>query len=153
MVIAVFLADDEPPTPSLTSNQTNAAQTPANRRMYPDFQTSSFFALGFQLFFMLLHLHLAPLTGSGMGVLLRVAESGRGLSRLWPQLLDEVAKDVAIDAVLCISHPSALSYILSFDFARVGRGSCSARKPEAKQPPYAFNTSRDAALRRAIVCL
>lgn len=101
---------------------------------------------------MLLHLHLAPLTDSGTGVLLRVAESGRGLS-LWPQLLDEVAKDVAMEAVLCISHPSALSYILSFDFARVGRGSCKARKPEAKQPPYAFNTSRDAALRRAIVCL
>ena len=102
---------------------------------------------------MLLHLHLAPLAASGTGVLLSVAESGRGLSEWLPQLLDDVAKDVATEAVLCISHPSALSYILSFDLVRVGRGSCSARKPEAKHPPYAFNTSRDAALRRAIVCL
>jgi len=69
------------------------------------------------------------------------------------QLFEAVSSDVAFEAVLDISTLYALSYDLSFDFGRDGRGSWRARKPEAKHPPYAFNTSSDAALLKAMVSL
>lgn len=100
---------------------------------------------------MLRQLHFPPLL-SGTGAP-NVDESGRGTSTLLLQLLEAVSSDVALEAVLDMSTLYALSYDLSLDFGLDGRGSCSARKPEAKHPPYAFKTSNDAALLKAMVSL
>jgi hypothetical protein len=65
-------------------------------------------------------------------VLLKVSESGRGLPALVVERLDVVK---FAEAVAGESH---------------GKGSCMARKPETKHPPYAWRASNEAARLRAI---
>ena len=69
-----------------------------------------------------LQLHFDPFSISCTGTP-RVDESGRGVSMLLLQLVDAVSSDVAFEAVLDMSTLYALSYDLSFDFGRDGRGS------------------------------
>jgi hypothetical protein len=116
---------------------------------------SRFFTICFRLFLKPLQLHFPPFLTSSAEP--KVAESGRRLLKLLRLLrllrpLDELREVVSVvvqEDNLSIANPSALWYDRSFDFGLVGRGSWRARKPDAKAPPYAFSTSRDAALLRA----
>jgi hypothetical protein len=69
-----------------------------------------------------------------MSARLRVSESGRGLPV--PVDVDELREKVV--AVGDDIH---------------GSGSCIARKPETKHPPYAWSASKDAAFRSAVSCI
>jgi hypothetical protein len=113
------------PTPSLRNNNT----TNFNSCVF--LLISHFFALlrTLRSLLMLRHFRFRPWPSSSASALLSVSESARGLPTLVVELLE------AVLAVVGDSH---------------GSGSCMARKPETKHPPYACSASNDAALLRAM---